>query len=399
MLEKNTLENSIVRLGNNHRLKAFFARAEAGEKLTVGFIGGSITQGSLASTDKLCYAYRTFEWLCKTFPKAEFTYVNAGVGGTTSQFGASRAEKDLLSKNPDLAFIEFSVNDTNNDFFMETYEGLVRRVYCHKSAPAVVVLHNVQYDDGVSAEEVHATVGEHYALPAASVKRGEYREILDGKIRREDVTPDMLHPNDAGHEMLAEQLTYLLDKIRTSDCEDAEFPFPEKPLTENRFEGAGRIQSEPGCGCGAAGGSLAGSSAAGDSLTGNNPGARDITVSLRGFEPDPEPKVASWDHFKNGWTAVNEGDRICFELEAAVIAVQYRKTPEKPAPRAIAVIDGNEESAVVLDGAFDETWGDCLYCETVLNTGTVAKHTVDIRITETHAEDVKPFYLLSVLYA
>ena len=35
---------------NLKRLKDCMKRAEAGEELTIGFLGGSITQGSLATT-------------------------------------------------------------------------------------------------------------------------------------------------------------------------------------------------------------------------------------------------------------------------------------------------------------------------------------------------------------
>lgn len=368
-LSAESLERSIVREGNNYRLKNLYKRAEAGEKLTIGFLGGSITQGAVASTDKLCYAYRTFDWFTKTFPKAELTYVNAGIGGTTSQFGVSRAERDLLSTKPDFVVIEFSVNDDNNAFFKETYEGLIRKVWNSESKPAVVVLHNVCYDTGISAEEVHAEVGEYYQLPAASVKRGEYEDILAGKIERKDVTSDMLHPNDLGHEMLAEQLCHLLEKLYKKDTVDAPFEMPAKTITENRFEFADRFLND----CGVA--------------------------VLDGFTADPEPKLAAWDHFKRGWTATEKGSKISFELDAAVIAVQYRKTVDKPASAAKAVLDGDTANAVVLDGDFKETWGDCLYCETILNTSEKKHHTVEIELDSTHPDDAKPFYLLSILYA
>ena len=77
-------------------IKDVMKRAEAGEKLTIGFIGGSITQGSLSSTPQKCYAYLVYEWWVRTFPQAEFKYVNAGIGGTTSQFGVARVQDDLL---------------------------------------------------------------------------------------------------------------------------------------------------------------------------------------------------------------------------------------------------------------------------------------------------------------
>ena len=66
-------ERGISNPGNLYRMKKLMARAEAGETLNIGFLGGSITQGCLASAPELCYAYRVFQWWEKTFPQAEFT--------------------------------------------------------------------------------------------------------------------------------------------------------------------------------------------------------------------------------------------------------------------------------------------------------------------------------------
>ena len=133
-------ENGIANRGCLYRLKKVMDRAKAGEALNIAFLGGSITQGSLSSKPELCYAYHFYEWWKKTFPQADFTYINAGIGGTTSQFGVARAEADLLSKEPDFVIIEFSVNDDSTEHFMETYEGLVRKVYTSKTKPAVLLV-------------------------------------------------------------------------------------------------------------------------------------------------------------------------------------------------------------------------------------------------------------------
>lgn len=85
-------ENGIANRGCLYRLKKVMDRAKAGEALNIAFLGGSITQGSLSSKPELCYAYHVYEWWKKTFPQADFTYINAGIGGTTSQFGV-RAQK------------------------------------------------------------------------------------------------------------------------------------------------------------------------------------------------------------------------------------------------------------------------------------------------------------------
>ena len=98
-------KRGISNLGNPNRILHVMARAMRGETLRIGFIGGSITQGSLSSAPDTCYAYLVYQWWCKTFPKAEVTYINAGIGGTTSQFGVARVEEDLLAKKPDFVIV------------------------------------------------------------------------------------------------------------------------------------------------------------------------------------------------------------------------------------------------------------------------------------------------------
>ena len=61
-------------------------------------------------------------------------------------------EDDLLKFNPDFVIVEFSVNDDPNEFFLETYEGLVRHIYSFKSKPAVLLVSNVFYDTGSNAQ-------------------------------------------------------------------------------------------------------------------------------------------------------------------------------------------------------------------------------------------------------
>ena len=148
-------EKGLINRGNWHRIKACMKRAKAGEAITVGFLGGSITQGCLSSTPETCYAYLVYEWWMKKFPQAEIAYINAGIGGTTSQFGIARVEDHLLKYNPDFILIEFAVNDDNTEFFKETYESLVRKTFSHVNKPAVMLMNNVRYDDGGNAEDMH----------------------------------------------------------------------------------------------------------------------------------------------------------------------------------------------------------------------------------------------------
>ena len=175
-------EGAIANRGNLARMKNFMKRALNGERLVLGFIGGSITQGSLATQPNLCYAYHVYEWWKKTFPKAEFVYINAGIGGTTSQFGVARVEEDLLAYRPDFVITEFSVNDESNEHFLETYEGLIRKIYAFETKPAMLLVHNVYYHNGANAQLQHAKIGRYYNLPCVSMQSSIYPEVVAGRI-------------------------------------------------------------------------------------------------------------------------------------------------------------------------------------------------------------------------
>lgn len=361
--------NGWVNRGNLYRMKDLMRRAEQGDRMTLAFLGGSITQGAISSRYTNCYAYLVYEWFVHRFPKTAFTYVNAGVGGTTSQFGVARVDEDVLHCKPDFVIIEFSVNDENTAFYRETYEGLVRKVYGNTYCPAVLLVHNMYYDTGVSAEEKHREVGAHYRLPSVSMKTTIYPEVASGAIAHRDITPDDLHPNSDGHALLAEVIADCLDRIYMNRWEDEEpFDMPQ-PLTDNAYERVKRYQnynSRPLC---------------------------------NGFTADSTPKKYVNDMFRCGWTASEKNASIVFDVEGTEIAVQYRKSMTHPAPVAVAVVDGDEENAVTLDANFDETWGDSLHIDTVAYHIPSGMHRLEIRLRDVHEDEAVPFYLVSVIGA
>ena len=351
------------------RLKACMRRAEAGEDVTLGFFGGSITQDSLATKHEYCYAYRVFQWWEKTFPKAKLHYVNGGIGGTTSHYGVSRVVTDMLMYQPDFVVVDFSVNDEPEKFFQETYEGLVRRMLTWSSVPAVLLLNNVFYDTGKNAQEYHNQIGEWYRLPYVSIKDTVWKRIKAGEFIREEISPDGLHPNDKGHALVASEITAYLENVRKSMWEDEEQTSLPSAMTDNAYERAQRLT------------------------------IREICPRLDGFRADTNEKEGHLDHFKNGWIGSKEGDRLLFETEASCIAVQYRKTIRHPARKAELILDGDTKHPVLLDGNFDEDWGDCLYLEPVLHHGEYGKHTVEIRVLPDEFENAEPLYLMALIIA
>ncbi|MCR5322632.1 MAG: SGNH/GDSL hydrolase family protein [Lachnospiraceae bacterium] len=400
-LNESMINRSIANEGDKERLRSLFERAATGEKLTIAFLGGSITQGCLSSRPETCYAYLVYDWFVRTFPQSDFVYVNAGIGGTTSQFAAARLDEDVLAYRPDFCMVEFSVNDSDNVFFKETYESVVSRLLESGTKPAVMIMHNLFYETGRNAQKQHLSVGKAYGVPCVSVRDAVYPEIEAGRIKISQLSSDGLHPNDDGHAVLAELVISRLENILRQKTEDVQKNESEehtyKPrITPDAYCTIKRIQN-------------------------GNTG-----VTCRGFLPDNTPKENMLDIFKSGWKASKTGDEIEFTFTGTELGIQYRKTIRRPAPVAVAIIDGDEEHPVILDANFEEDWGDSLHIDTLLYHGhrvdpakmygdfetlrfdngsdgierrcmPPAKHTIKIRIIETHEDDREVFYLVSFI--
>lgn len=119
---------SVASRGNLARLDRVFERAMAGRHITIGVIGGSITQGAMATKPRYNYPSLVAQWFAKTFPKEKVSLVNAGVGATGTHYGCLRVQRDLLSHHPNLVIVEFAVNDGPQKSYSETYEGLIRHI-------------------------------------------------------------------------------------------------------------------------------------------------------------------------------------------------------------------------------------------------------------------------------
>src|SRR6266436_5194617 len=110
----------------------FDRRAQAGERLNVVFFGASLTWGANAS-DPLLTSYRAqiAQRMEARYPEAHFKFWDAAIGGTGSQLGVFRVERDVLRRKPDLVFLDFSANDdiySDNAETLASYEAILRRL-------------------------------------------------------------------------------------------------------------------------------------------------------------------------------------------------------------------------------------------------------------------------------
>lgn len=336
--------------GNQARLAKVFQKAKNGEEITVAYLGGSITQGSSAGDD-LCYARLTTNWLIEQFPDAKINYVRAGIGATGSYIGVHRAQRDVTSKNPDLVFIDFSVNDTteHTERNTDSYDSLIQLLWNSESAPAVVTI-AMTMEDGTSFQRYHSEICKAYQIPMISYREAILDVIKNGHIVWTDISDDNIHPNITGHSVLTEIITaYLQDVIDNLDTIDTSVESDlSDPYTENRFMNASLVVPE-----------------------------NTTPIDATGWQT----QSTNFGNFGDHWTVRStdgsfEGvNPLKFEVEAKNIGIFYGKLTTKGGTFDV-VVDGTVAKTINSD--FPGGWGSYVEAEEVISFDETGKHTVEI---------------------
>lgn len=227
------LEKSLMRQGNNLRIKRAIEKARKGEEVTIAFIGGSITQGAGAiPINTECYAYKTFERFCRLCGRTteeNIHYVKAGVGGTSSELGMIRYERDVCKEGeirPDLCVVEFAVNDEGDETKGHSYDSLVRKIWQSPGNPGVILLFAVFASDW-NLQERLGIVGKTYDLPMVSVRdcvvEQFYKKAGQGRvITKNQFFYDVFHPTNYGHTIMADCIEYMLKKADEKAVDEKE---------------------------------------------------------------------------------------------------------------------------------------------------------------------------------
>lgn len=234
---RDMVARSFVQYGNTYRLNQKFTQAANGEKVTVAYLGGSITEG-VGGTPDTCYAKLSFDALAERLGAADnMEYVNAGVSGTPSILGNLRVQKDVLDYNADIVFIEFAVNDGMEEIYKQSYESLVRTVLQQENEPAVILLFTVT-KTGHTCQEHMKQIGEYYQLPMISVPDAIQPEMEAGRMTWADYSGDEAHPNAEGHKLVAEFISNYFDTLDARSFVDPSYEMPAVPKFGSPYENA-----------------------------------------------------------------------------------------------------------------------------------------------------------------
>jgi lysophospholipase L1-like esterase len=242
------ISKSLLNPGNNRRLKAAIDKARKGEDVTIAYIGGSITEGAGAKPAQIeCYAYRSYAKFRELFGKDggdNVHYVKVGVGGTPSELGMIRYDRDILRDGkvkPDIVVVEFAVNDAGDETNGVCYESLILNILSAENKTAVVLLFSVFASDW-NLQERLSPVGRHYDLPMVSISDAVVEQFRLTKEEGNIITKrqffyDIFHPTNDGHAIMADSLVYLFQQTFKNPCDEQDIILDKQPSIGNSFVG------------------------------------------------------------------------------------------------------------------------------------------------------------------
>jgi len=200
-------------------------RALASGRLTVGFVGGSITTGMVPYN----WPEPVTAWFNERYPHVRLIVENAGIGATGSQLAVFRAQRDLIGRGCDLVFVEFAVNDSGleTDARMRSREGLLRKLLASGTTDVLLTYTFCQpmYDEMI-AGVVPASIaefeqlGEHYGLGSIWMGLAGLRDVQAGRMRWEEWLPDGIHTQFRGSLSYATPVMEHLHRALGEDAAD-----------------------------------------------------------------------------------------------------------------------------------------------------------------------------------
>ena len=353
------VDRSLLSTGNMTRMANVFKKAQNGENITAAYIGGSITEGYNAGTTEF-YAKTCTDLLQGYFPDITVTGVNAGISGTPSLLGNLRLERDVLSADPDIVFVEFAVNDGQESDYKNAYESLVRTLLTQDKDIAVVLLFTV-LKEGYTCQEHMSRIGANYELPMISVPDSVYAEIEAGRMTWEDYSNDESHPNAYGHKCITDFVDNYYQKVLAAVDENVgevskELP---DPVFSAKYMNMHFMDRE--------------------TMTG---------VELDGFK-----EYDTHSSFHNGWMYKGtSGGSIRFTLTCSVLEMVFKAQNSDKYGAADIYVDGEKVKSV--DANMSDGWDNPVTSYLIDDTAS-AEHTVEIRM---EPGDAQAYFVLAFGY-
>jgi lysophospholipase L1-like esterase len=202
-------------IGKMPRLEATMRRLQTQTPIRVLAIGSSSTQGIGASSAARAYPAQLRGDLEKRWPKAQFSVINAGIGGETVAATLDRLERLLASQKFDLVIWQLGTNDAVKGDDPNKFRDLtLRGIAAARAAGDDLILLDPQYYPGIRdlaqyekfvtiisevAEQQRVPVFRRYAMMKRMGEEGEANLLVY-------LSGDRFHMNDEGYGCLARAL-------------------------------------------------------------------------------------------------------------------------------------------------------------------------------------------------
>ncbi len=366
------IAKSLMQAGNTLRIGNAVKKARAGEEVTIAYIGGSITQGAgAAPINTECYAYKSFIGIKKLLGDGNnIKYVKAGVGGTPSELGMIRYDRDVTDDGrikPDIVVVEFAVNDEGDETKGDCYESLVRKILKQDNSPAVILLFSVFADD-FNLQERLKPVGIRYDLPMVSVKDAVVPQFYDRERRvvtKGQYFYDIYHPTNLGHTIMADCIIDLFRTVMESGDLSSEYDpkLPEAPVIGNTFEEVVLVDKKDNC----------------DLISVTEGGFTLTDTDLQSVERDMDLKLTA--EFPFNWmydSNVCEHKGFSMDLKCRALVIIMKDTGETDGAMADAYVDGKHVRRM---DPFVNRWCHCNPL-ILINEAESKEHHVEIKVVE-----------------
>jgi lysophospholipase L1-like esterase len=347
------IESNASPLGvDNSRIYKAMSKAARGEEIVICVLGGSITKGYAASSENTKWANLVADWWKNKFKKAKIKLINAGIGGTGSDFGTHRVQGDVLAFNPDFIVVEFAVNDTEGPPYVEKmYEGLLRQILSDKNLPGLMLL-MLKAENGTTAQAAHKIIGKHYGVPVVSfADQADAAVAAQGKTLH-DLFVDGLHPNDLGMSLIARFITEKLETIYTRLPAD----FKESSISRNL-----------------------------PAPLVTDTYAKTVSYDFICDKLSVKPLAnKGWYCADNVWKADKPGDSVIFSFEGSSVSLLIEKHNVGSYGKIDYRVDNGLEKT--LDSFWKETWGPAQRFLMLAEGLSNGKHTLFIKVRSDKSE-------------
>jgi lysophospholipase L1-like esterase len=176
------------------------------------------------------YVVYTVEAIKSAFPGMDIEFLNRGISGNRTENLLARVDADLIDLQPDIVTILIGINDTWHkymidlettvEYFRANYETVLKRIKSETKAKIVILEPFLLYNMG--KDEMRGDLNEKIdVVRQLAMKYADAFINLDGMFVEENIkgtpnnvlSPDGVHPDEAGKKLIADALAPVVCKL------------------------------------------------------------------------------------------------------------------------------------------------------------------------------------------